>query len=373
MKIDSGSGLPAGIGRPGMTVSKETGRIKMYILEEETYFWFLLAIPAVLLLFFGVLFWKKRTQKKFAGPQMLRKLSPDRSVFKSVLKIILLCLGMGCLIIALVNPKVGTELETIKREGVDIVFAIDVSRSMLAEDIAPNRLEKAKRLVSEIIDKLGGDRVGIIGYAGSAFPQVPITTDYGTAKLFLQSMNTNMVSSQGTAIGEAIELATTYYNDEDQPNKLLFILSEGEDHAGGFANIADQAAENGIKIFTIGVGTTEGGPIPIKRNGRVLRYLKDNQDETVITRLNPETLKEIAAQGNGQYLYGANTQQVVEQVGDILVDLERKAFETKQYAGYEDQFQWFLGLGIALLLLELFLLERKTAWLKKLDLFREGD
>jgi Ca-activated chloride channel family protein len=343
----------------------------LYILEEEIYFWLLLAIPAVLLLFLGVLFWKKRAQRKFADVELFKKLSPDRSVFKSVLKITFFCLGIACLTMALVNPKIGTELETIKREGVDIVFALDVSKSMLAEDIAPNRLEKAKRLVTEIINNLGGDRVGIIGYAGSAFPQVPITTDYGTAKLFLQSMNTDMVSSQGTAIGEAIELATTYYNDADQPNKLLFILSEGEDHAGGFSDIAEKAAENGIRVYTIGVGTVKGGPIPIKRNGVVLRYMKDNQGETVITKLHPETLKQIAEQGNGQYLYGANTQQVVRQVEDILVDLERKAFETKQYAGYEDQFQWLLGLGIAFLLLELFLLERKTEWLKRLDLFRE--
>ncbi len=343
----------------------------MYIFEEHIYFWFLLAIPAVLLLFLGVLFWKKRTQKKFADAELFRKLSPDRSVFKSILKIVFLCLGIACLTIALVNPKLGTELETIKREGVDIVFAIDVSRSMLAEDIAPNRLEKAKRLVTEIINNLGGDRVGIIGYAGSAFPQVPITTDYGTAELFLQAMNTEMVSSQGTAIGEAIELASTYYNDADQPNKLLFILSEGEDHAGDFADMAEEAAKKGIKIFTIGIGTVKGGPIPIKRNGVVLHYMKDQQGETVITKLHPETLKQIADEGNGQYLYGANTQQVVEQIGDILVDLERKAFETKQYAGYKSQFQWFLGLGIAFLLLELFLLERKTEWLKKLNLFSE--
>lgn len=343
----------------------------MLIFEEQIYFWLLLALPAILLLFLGAMFWKKRAQKKFADTDLFKKLSPDKSTFKPILKITVFLLAILCFIIALANPKIGTELETIKREGVDIVFAIDVSRSMLAEDIAPNRLEKAKRLVTEIINNLGGDRVGIIGYAGSAFPQVPITTDYGTAKLFLQGMTTNMVSSQGTAIKEAIQLANTYYNDQSQTNRLLFILSDGEDHRGGIEDIAEEAAKNGIRIYTIGLGTEKGAPIPIKRNGVVLRYLKNNQGETVITKLNPETLKKIAANANGEYIYGAETLEVVNKVEEILQNVEKAEFETKRYAGYKDQFQWFLGFGIFFLLLELFLLERKTAWLKKLDLFGE--
>ena len=249
----------------------------MLIFEEQAYFWLLLLLPVVLLLFLGALFWKKRAQKKFADTDLFQKLSPDKSSFKSILKIGVFLLAIFCFIIALANPKIGTELETIKREGVDIVFAIDVSKSMLAEDIAPNRLEKAKRLMTEIINNLGGDRVGIIGYAGSAFPQVPITTDYGTAKLFLQGMNTEMVSSQGTAIKEAIQLAETYYNDQTQTNRLLFILSDGEDHQGGIEEIVKEAADSGVRIYTIGLGTSKGAPIPIKRNGSTLRHLKNNQ------------------------------------------------------------------------------------------------
>ncbi|HET8838211.1 MAG TPA: VWA domain-containing protein [Flavobacteriaceae bacterium] len=343
----------------------------MLIFEEKIYFWLLLAIPVVLLLFFWMLWWRKRTQRKFADADLLKKLSPDKSVFKSSLKIFLFLLALACFILALVNPKIGTELETVKRKGVDIVFAIDVSRSMLAEDIAPNRLEKAKRLVTEIINNLKGDRVGIIGYAGSAFPQVPITTDYGTAKMFLQSMNTNMVSSQGTAIKEAVELAMTYYNDESRTNRLLFILSDGEDHEGGIDEIIEKASENGIRIYTIGLGTTKGGPIPIKNRGTTVRYLKNNEGETVITKLEPQTLREIASDTKGKYLYGAVTSEVTKQVEEILQNVEKTEFESKQYAGYKSQFQWFLGFGILFLFLELFLLERRTEWLKKLDLFNE--
>lgn len=343
----------------------------MLIFEEKIYFWLLIVVPVVLLLFLGVLFWKKRAQKRFAEASLFKKLSPDASKFKSTLKVSVFLLALICFIIALVNPKIGTELETIKRQGVDIVFAIDVSRSMLAEDIAPNRLEKAKRLVTEIINNLNGDRVGIIGYAGSAFPQVPITTDYSTAKMFLQGMNTNMVSSQGTAIKDAIQLAKTYYNDASQTNRLLFIISDGEDHQGGLDEIAQEAAENGIRIYTIGLGTAKGGPIPIKYRGRNAGYLKNNQGETVITKLDPATLKKIAARANGEYIYGAVTTEVTSEVKEILQQVEKSEFETKRYAGYKDQFQWFLGLGIALLLLEVFLLDRKTGWLQKLDLFHE--
>jgi len=344
----------------------------MYQLEEKIWFWFLLVIPAIGLLFLILQLWKRQAQKKFASKKLLNKLSPNRSVFKSVLKLITLSLAFACLTIALVNPKIGTKLETVKRQGVDIVFAIDVSKSMLAEDIAPNRLEKSKQLVAQIINNLASDRIGIIAYAGKAFPQLPITTDYGSAKMFLQSMNTEMLSSQGTAIDEAIQLARTYYDDEEQTNMVLIILSDGEDHNDVAVDIAEAAAEEGIKIFTIGVGDAKGGPIPIKRNGIVLNYKKDSKGETVITKLNEETLMQIADEANGEYINGRNTSQVVEAVRDILNKMDKTEFEAKQFAEYKDQFQWFLGLGIFFLLIDIFLLERKTAWLRRLNLFNEN-
>ncbi|MGB6269270.1 MAG: VWA domain-containing protein, partial [Olleya sp.] len=273
----------------------------MFQVEEKIWFWTLLVIPVLVVFFLLLQFWKKRTQKKFANSNLLKRLSPNQSLFKSVLKLIVLCLAFASLTIALVNPKVGTALETVKREGVDIVFAVDVSKSMLAEDIKPNRLEKAQQLVSKIIDKLGSDRVGIIAYAGKAFPQLPITTDYSAAKMFLQNLNTDMLSSQGTAINEAINLAKTYYDDDQQTNRVLVIISDGEDHSETAVQVAEEASKEGIKIFTIGVGQVTGGPIPIKRNGVLLNYKKDKQGETVITRLDEETLKEIASQANGVY------------------------------------------------------------------------
>ena len=344
----------------------------MYQLEEKIWFWALGIIPIILLLFLVLQFWKHKTQSKFADKTLLKRLSPNTSLFKSVLKIIVLSLAFACLAIALVNPKIGTKLETVKREGVDIVFAVDVSKSMLAEDIKPNRLDKSKQLVTQIINNLASDRIGIIAYAGKAFPQLPITTDYASAKMFLQNMNTDMLSSQGTAINEAINLAKTYFDDEQQTNRVLIIISDGEDHSEEAVAVAESASKEGIRIFTIGVGDVKGGPIPEKRNGIILNYKKDSQGETVITRLNEETLQSIADEANGAYINGKSTSNVVDTIREILNTMDKTEFEAKQFADFKDQFQWFLGFGIFFLLLDIFLLERKTAWLKKLNLFNEN-
>lgn len=343
----------------------------MYILEEKIFFWLLLALPLVWLAYLLVLIWQKRTRKKFADPSLFSYLTPNRSSFKPILKLFVVSLALCCLVIALVNPKLGTKLETVKREGVDIVFAVDVSKSMLAEDVAPNRLEKAQQLVRKIINNLGSDRIGIIAYAGSAFPQLPITTDYASAKMFLEALNTDMISSQGTAISDAIELATTYYDDEQQTNRVLFIISDGEDHEGDVADITEEAAEKGIRIFTIGVGTEKGGPIPIKNRGVVQSYKKDQNGETVITKLNPETLSEIAKETKGSYIQGNSTAKVVKDVMKALEDIEKTEFEAKQFADFKSHFQWFLGAALLFLFLDIFLLERKTLWLRKLNLFNE--
>lgn len=344
----------------------------MIQLDEKIYFYLLAIIPVMVVLFIMLQIWKKSARKKFAESALLKRLSPSRSKTKATLKLLVLILGLFFLVIGLVNPKIGTKMETVKRQGVDIVFAVDVSKSMLAEDIAPNRLEKSKRLVSEIINQLASDRIGIIAYAGQAYPQLPITTDYGAAKMFLQSMNTDMLSSQGTAIDAAIELASTYFDDEEQTNRVLFIVSDGEDHSEGKANDAvELAVEEGIRVYTIGVGKAKGGPIPIKRNGVVESLKKDRNGEVVITKLNQEILEEIAAEGNGSYIDGTNTEEAVTFIQEELDQMDKKEFEAKQFAEFKDQFQWFLGAGLFFLFLDVFILDRKTRWLKNLNLFNE--
>lgn len=343
----------------------------MYQIEEPTYFYYLAIIPAIVVVFLLVLWWKKRIQKQFADHKLIQKLSPEKSIFKSFLKITVFCLAFAFLIISLANPKMGTKLETVKREGVDIVFALDVSKSMEAEDIAPNRLEKAKQIITKIVENLGSDRVGIIIYAGNSYPLLPITTDYAAAKMFLQNANTDMVSSQGTAINDAIERALTYYDDNEQTNRFLVIVSDGEDHEENTLELAKQAAEKGIKIYTVGIGTAKGGPIPLKDNGRVMGYKKDSKGMVVVTQMNEQILRDIANAGNGKYINGNKTQETIANIKEVLEKAEKNEFETKQFSDYEDQFQWFIGIGLFLLIIDVTLLEKKTKWIQKLNLFNE--
>nr|AOE14299.1 BatB [uncultured bacterium] len=265
----------------------------------------------------------------------------------------------------------GSKLKTIKREGVDVVFALDISKSMLAEDIAPNRLEKSKQIISKLIDRLGSDRVGIIVYAGNSYPLLPITTDHAAANMFLQNANPDMVSSQGTAINEALELAKTYYNNDEQTNRFLIIISDGEDHQEETKQVAQNLASDGVQIYTIGVGTERGGPIPMRLNGAMIGYKKDRKGETVITKRMPEVLQGIANVSDGSYIDGNITENPVEQLAKIIANAEKNEFETKQFSDYKDQFQWFLAIGLFFLCLDSFLLDKKTNWLRKVDLFNE--
>ena len=345
----------------------------MYELEEKGYLYLLGIIPVLVLLFLYVQFWKRKKQREFGDIDLVRKLSPERSVFKPALKFVLLLLALVGLIFALINPKIGTKMETVKREGIDIVFAMDVSKSMLAEDVAPNRLEKSKQLVSQIINQLGNDRIGIVAYAGSAFPVLPITTDYAVSKMFLQSMNTSMVSSQGTSLDDAIKLSSTYFDKGNKTSKLLIMISDGEDHSEGAMDAAAEANKNGMKIITIGVGTEKGGPIPIKENGVVQSFKRDNNNEVVITKLNAESLQEIAKETKGGYINGSNTKEVLAYIKKALDNIQKTEFEATEMANFQSQFQWFLGIAFLLLFVDVFLLDRRTGWIKKLNLFNEKE
>jgi len=312
----------------------------MYQLEEQKYFYYFAAVVVLIVAFLLVAFWKKRKQKTFADPKLLERLSPELSPFKSTLKIIMVALGLTFLTIA-------------------------------AEDILPSRLEKSKQIISKIIDKLGSDRVGIIIYAGNSYPLLPITTDHAAAKMFLQNANPDMVSSQGTAINEALKLAKSYYDDDDQTNRYLFVISDGEDHAENVSYITEEATKENINIYTIGVGTSKGGPIPIKREDTLLGYKKDREGEVVITKLNDNTLKEIASEGKGEYLFGNNVNKTVEYIDELLLAADKKEFETKQFSDYKDQFQWFVGLGLLFLIFDALMFNKKTKWIQQLNLFND--
>ena len=345
----------------------------MYQLDEISFIYLGLIIPILFLVFLIFRRWQKKSVRKYFDINTIKFLSPEISNSKPLLKFIIISFALLMLVISLVNPKIGTELKTVKREGVDIVFAIDVSKSMLAEDIAPNRIIKSKRIVSELFNNLGSDRVGIIAYASTAIPVLPITTDFSSARMFLESLNTDMLSSQGTSIAEAINLSKNYFNDENQTNRVLCVISDGEDHEIQNNNLSDIAKEAGITIISIGVGSTNGAPIPIKENDIVKSYKKDDKGEVVITKLNENILKDMATQTGGIYFKGDNTNSVVSSIVDELKEMDKQEFESKQFVSFKDQFQWFLFVGLFLIILDVVVFERKTYWLDKLNLFNENE
>ncbi len=342
-------------------------------LDERNYLYLLFIIPILVVLFLFNLYWKRKKQREFGDLDLVKRLSPESSVFKPILKLVFMLLALVGIIFGLVNPKIGTKMEKVKREGIDIVFAIDVSKSMLAEDVAPSRLDKSKQIVSQIINQLGNDRIGIVAYAGSAFPVLPITTDYGVAKMFLQSMNTDIVSSQGTSLDEAIKLSATYFDDKSKTSKLLILISDGEDHSEGADAAAEEANKLGMKIITIGIGTEKGAAIPLKVNGIVQSFKRDNNNEVVITKMNSESLKTIAKATKGGYVNGNNTKEVLEYIKNALNNIQKTEFESTQMADFQSQFQWFLGFAFLLLFSDIFFLERKTNCVKKLNLFNEKE
>ncbi|MBL6590864.1 MAG: VWA domain-containing protein [Flavobacteriaceae bacterium] len=345
----------------------------MYQLDEISFIYLGLIIPILFLVFLIFIRWQKKSISKYFDINTIKFLSPEISNSKPLLKFIIISIALLMLVISLVNPKIGTELKTVKREGVDIVFAIDVSKSMLAEDIAPNRIIKSKRIVSELFNNLGSDRVGIIAYASTAIPVLPITTDFSSARMFLESLNTDMLSSQGTSIAEAINLSKNYFNDENQTNRVLCVISDGEDHEIQNNNLSDIAKESGITIISIGVGSPNGAPIPIKENDIVKSYKKDDKGEVVITKLNENILKDMATQTGGIYFKGDNTSSVVSSIVEELKEMDKQEFESKQFVSFKDQFQWFLFMGLFLIILDVVVFERKTYWLDKLNLFNENE
>ncbi len=333
------------------------------------FFWALLLVFLLLFMFWYYNNWKKRAQRTIGDDKTVNRLIERKSDFKPLLKFILLVLAYIFLVIGLVDPRIGSKLEKVKREGIDIYIALDVSNSMLAEDIKPNRLERAKMAISNLIDKLEGDRIGIIVFAGNAYKQLPLTTDYGAAKLFLSAIDTRIVPSQGTAIGAAINLATNSF-DNDNHNKAIVVITDGENHEDDAVGAAKAAAEKGIKVFTIGMGLPEGAPIPIKdKYGNRMGFKKDKKGNTVITKLNENMLQKIAAAGNGSYARANNAGVGLTKIYNDINKIQKKEIETKQFTDYEDRFQIYIALAILFLVLEVIIVERKSKWAEKFNIF----
>jgi Ca-activated chloride channel family protein len=339
--------------------------------ERPEYLYGLLLIPVLILIYLFVGFIQKKTFLKYASEEFLGVLMPLKSVMRNWIKFGFFVLAIAALFLGLANLQSGAKMEEVKREGIDIFIAIDVSNSMLAEDIAPNRLDRSKQAILKLIDKLEGDRIGIIVFAGKAYIQLPITTDYAAARLFLSTINTEVVASQGTAIGDAIEIATKSF-DQTPRNKAIIIISDGEDHEENALEMAKKSVEVGISVFTIGMGLAEGAPIPLYNEyGKQTGFRKDRDGNTIVTKLNESMLQQIAQAGKGTYVRANNTRSGLETIFADINKLEKSEIDSKVFTDYESRFQWFIALAIIFLIAELLITSRKHQWETKINLWKK--
>lgn len=340
--------------------------------EHIEFLYLLGIIPVLLLLFILTMRWQKRALNSFGEYRLVKKLMPMASSYKAKLKFGVFLIAITTIIIGIANPQIGSKMEEVKREGVDLMIAIDLSNSMLSEDLQPSRLQRAKQAVSRLIDRLEGDRIGLVVFAGDAYVQLPITTDYSAAKLFLSTINTNIIPAQGTAIGKAIDLSLNSFDFENAQSKAIIVITDGENHEDNAIEMAETASEKGVFVHTVGMGSTEGGPIPIKNKyGQLKSYQKDKKGNTVITKLNEEMLRKIAQAGNGSYIRANTTQTGLKALFEEINKMEKKEIGSKVFTDYKDRFQIFIGSAILLLLLDLLILERKNKWSSKINLFED--
>ncbi|MEO1260485.1 MAG: VWA domain-containing protein [Bacteroidota bacterium] len=342
----------------------------MFRFEHTTYFYLLGVLPLLLGLFVLARHWRKQAIRKFGDWPVMQRLMPAYSSVRPVVKATILLLICIFLILGLANPQMGNKMETVKREGVEIVIALDVSNSMSAEDIKPNRLEQAKLAISQLIKRLRNDKLGLVVFAGQAYVQIPLTTDYSASRMFLSSVNTNMVPVQGTAIGAAIELSMESFDENTKGNKALVIISDGENHEDDAIELAKTAQESGIQVHTIGIGSPDGVPIPVYNRYGQKDFRRDNEGNVVITKLNETMMQQIAAAGGGTFVRATNVTAALKLIFDKINELEKEEFETAKVADYESWFQIPLAVALFLLVLEFLILPRKNKWLSRVDIFK---
>ncbi len=342
--------------------------------EHPEYLYWLIAIPILICVYVAVRIINKRQFEIFADSRFRELLIPMVSTSRSITKFIMFLAVVILGIFAAANLQTGSKMEEVKREGIDLFFCVDISNSMNAEDIAPNRLERSKQAINNIINKLAGDRIGIIIFAGNAYVQLPLTTDYAAAKMFLSTVDTDLIPTQGTEIGAAINLAIKSFGNSEQ-NKAIVVISDGEDHENGNAiKAAQEAAKMGIKIYSIGMGLEEGAPIPIyNQYGKRTGYKKDRDGKIVITKSDDNILRQIAEIGDGIYRRASNSNVGLDEIFEEINKVEKNEIDSKVFTDYEDQFQWFLGAAIILLIMEILISSGKKDWEDKFNFFEPKD
>lgn len=338
----------------------------MFRFAHIEYLWLLLLVPVLLAAHVLYTRHKRRQLEAFGDPELLRELMPNASRIRPNVKFAIQMLALTLLIFAVARPQYGTKEQTIKRQGIEVMVALDISNSMLAEDVTPNRLDRAKQMLSKMVDQMVDDKLGLVVFAGEAFTQLPITCDYVSAKMFLQNISPELIPAQGTAIGAAISTCIRSFGSEDsETNRAIILITDGENHEDDALAAAKAAKEKGMRVFVVGIGKPEGSPIPDGRGG----FKKDRSGQVVVSRLNEDMCKEIAAAGGGMYVRADNTNTASRALQQELDKLGKSEIETKVYTDYNEQFQSFVLIALLLLVIEFFIFNRKNKALTRMDLF----
>lgn len=346
----------------------------MIRFAHPEYLYLLALVPVFALIFIVLAHLRKSAMKRFGEPAILERLAESASKPKRLVKFIFSVTAFSIIVVGFANPQIGTRLQEVKQEGVDIFIALDVSLSMKAEDIRPNRLEKAKFDIRNLIARLAGDRVGLIVFAGEAFTQFPLTTDYGAANLFLDVVDVDAVPTPGTSIGSAIQRALESYNFEEPSTKVLVIITDGEETEGDAFSAAEDAAKKGILIYAIGLGSPTGSPIPVyNAAGRQVDFKRDRSGSVVLTKLDEGSLERLAGIGKGKYFRGSSGQAELNEVYKSINELEKREMGVRQFTDYESRFQYFVGFGLLLLLLEVLISEKRIQWLARWNPLRKEE
>lgn len=338
----------------------------MFRFENPAFLYLLIIIPVIIVIRLLEMRKRKLKLKKFGDLSLLKQLMSDVSSSRKSLKFWLMVAALALLIVMLARPQMGTKISQEKRKGIEVIISLDISNSMRAEDVVPSRLDKSKMLVENMVDNFTNDKVGLVVFAGDAFIQLPITSDYVSAKMFLQNTDPSLIATQGTDLAGAIELSSKSFTQQDKVGRAILIITDGEDHEGGAIEAAEKARKNGIRVFVLGVGSTKGSPVPDGNGG----YMKDNSGQEVISALNEEMCKQVAQAGGGAYIHVDNTSLAQRQLNDELTKLQKGDISSVVYSEYDEQFQAVGILVLILLIIEMLILERKNPFFKKIKLFK---
>lgn len=340
----------------------------MFRFENPAYLWLLLLIPVLAVIRLVAYRQRVKRLRKFGDPELVARLMPDVSKLRPTVKFWLAVSALGLMIVMLARPQMGAKISHDSRNGIETIIVLDISNSMLAQDVVPSRLDKSKMLVENLVDHFTNDKIGLVVFAGDAFVQLPITTDYVSAKMFLQDISPALIQTQGTDIARAISLSMSSFTQQKGVGKAIILITDGEDHEGGALESAREAKKKGVNVFILGVGSTKGSPIPVG-NGE---YMKDNIGNTVMTALNEQMCREVAQAGSGTYIHVDNTSDAQEKLNNELAKLQKGETDSVVYSEYNEQFQAFAILALILLIVEACLLEVKNPFMRNIRLFRKN-